>query len=150
MQDAHQLYTIGEGRRHDHGESQAMRLRKTCRCTEVLRRRPSPIACHARPALARRPALQGIKNMPYERKVRRGPKPGVSVVTFGPNDLAFNMEGHAGYPFTSVADCMRNVTAQLDGTGIRLAMGTGTKPEQREKYLGLGSRCFRKMRPHRR
>lgn len=36
-------------------------------------------------------------------------KPGVSVVIFGPNDLSFNMEGHVGYPLTSVDDCMRNV-----------------------------------------
>ena len=91
-----------------------------------------------------------VESVEAVTNIRKLAKPGVSVVTFGPNDLAFNMEGHAGYPFTSVPDCMRNVTAQLDGTGIRLAMGTGTKPEQREKYLGLGSRCLRKMRPHRR
>ena len=74
-------------------------------------------------------------------------KPGVSVVTFGPNDLSFNMEGHVGYPLTSVDDCMRNVAAQLDGTGIRLAMGTGTKPEERDKYLEIGITMFQEDPP---
>ena len=74
-------------------------------------------------------------------------KPGVAVVTFGPNDLSFNMEGHEGYPLTSVDDCMRNVATQLDGTGIRLAMGTGTKPEEREKYLTMGITMFQEDPP---
>jgi len=74
-------------------------------------------------------------------------KPGVAVVTFGPNDLSFNMEGHKGYPLTSVDDCMRNVATQLDGTGIRLAMGTGTKPEEREKYLAMGITMFQEDPP---
>tara|TARA_B100000029_G_scaffold389293_1_gene385633 strand:- start:665 stop:1402 length:738 start_codon:yes stop_codon:yes gene_type:complete len=74
-------------------------------------------------------------------------KPGVAVVTFGPNDLSFNMEGHEGYPLTSVDDCMRNVATQLDGTGIRLAMGTGTKPEEREKYLAMGITMFQEDPP---
>ena len=74
-------------------------------------------------------------------------KPGVAVVTFGPNDLSFNMEGHEGYPLTSVDDCMRNVATQLDGTCIRLAMGTGTKPEEREKYLAMGITMFQEDPP---
>ena len=74
-------------------------------------------------------------------------KPGVAVVTFGPNDLSFNMEGHEGYPLTSVDDCMRNVATQLDGTGIRLAMGTGTKPAEREKYLAMGITMFQEDPP---
>ncbi len=79
--------------------------------------------------------------------IRKLAKPGVSVVTFGPNDLGFNMEGHPEYPLTSVDDCMRNVAAQLDGTGIRLAMGTGTKPEQRDKYLEMGITLFQEDPP---
>jgi hypothetical protein len=42
---------------------------------------------------------------------------------------------------------MRNVAAQLDGTGIRLAMGTGTRPEQREKYLEMGVTLFQEDAP---
>lgn len=79
--------------------------------------------------------------------IRKLAKPGVTVVAFGPNDLGFNMEGHPGYPLTSVDDCMRNVAAQLDGTGIRLAMGTGTRPEQREKYLEMGITLFQEDAP---
>jgi 2-keto-3-deoxy-L-rhamnonate aldolase RhmA len=74
-------------------------------------------------------------------------KPGVSVVTFGPNDLSFNMEGHVGYPLESVDDCMRNVASQLEGTGIRLAMGTGTKPEERDKFLEIGITLFQEDPP---
>ena len=48
---------------------------------------------------------------------------------------------------TSVDDCMRNVAAQLDGTGIRLAMGTGTKPEERDKYLEIGITMFQEDPP---
>ena len=79
--------------------------------------------------------------------IRKLAKEGVSVVTFGPNDLSFNMEGHVGYPLPSVDDCMRNVAAQLDGTGIRLAMGTGTIPEERDKYLEMGITMFQEDPP---
>ena len=42
---------------------------------------------------------------------------------------------------------MRNVAAQLDGTGIRLAMGTPTKPEEREKYRDMGITLFQEVAP---
>ncbi len=74
-------------------------------------------------------------------------KPGVSVVTFGPNDLTFSLEDHPGYPLKNVDDCMRNVAAQLAGTGIRLAMGTATKPEERDKYLEIGITLFQQDAP---
>ena len=48
---------------------------------------------------------------------------------------------------TNVDDCMRNVVAQLDGTGIRLAMGTGTKPDERNKYLEMGITMFQEDPP---
>ena len=79
--------------------------------------------------------------------IRKLAKPGVIVVTFGPNDLSFNLEGHAGFPLASVDDCMRHVAAQVEGTGIRLAMGTGTKPEEREKYLEMGLTLFQEDAP---
>ena len=88
-----------------------------------------------------------VESVEAVTNIRKLAKPGVSVVTFGPNDLSFNMEGHVGYPLTSVDDCMRNVAAQLDGTGIRLAMGSGTKPEEREKYLGMGITLFQENAP---
>ena len=74
-------------------------------------------------------------------------KPGVSVVTFGPNDLSFSLEDHPEYPLQNVDDCMRNVAAQLKGTDIRLAMGTPTKPEERDKYLEMGITLFQEDAP---
>ena len=74
-------------------------------------------------------------------------KPGVSVVTFGPNDLLFNIDDHPEYPLQNVDDCMRNVAAQLEGTDIRLAMGTATKPEERDRYLEIGITLFQEETP---
>ena len=79
--------------------------------------------------------------------VKKLAKPGISVVTFGPNDLTFSLEGHPSYPLQTVDDCMRNVAEQLQGTGIRLAMGTGTKPEERDKYLEMGVTLFQENAP---
>ena len=88
-----------------------------------------------------------VESVEAVTNVQKLAKPGVSVVTFGPNDLSFNMEGHEGYPLTNVDDCMRNVAAQLAGTGIGLAMGTGTRPEEREKYLDMGITLFQEDPP---
>ena len=74
-------------------------------------------------------------------------KPGVSVVTFGPNDLSFSLEDHRGFPLHSVEDCMRNVAEQLKGTDIRIAMGTATLPEEREAYLEMGVTLFQQDAP---
>ena len=88
-----------------------------------------------------------VESVEAVTNIKKLAKPGVTVVTFGPNDLSFNMEGHEGYPLKSVDECMRNVAAQLDGTGIRLAMGTGTKPDEREKYLEIGITLFQEDPP---
>ena len=74
-------------------------------------------------------------------------KPGVSVVTFGPNDLSFSLEAHPGFPMQDVDACMCNVAAQLKDTGIRLAMGTATQPEEREKYIDMGFTLFQDNMP---
>ena len=74
-------------------------------------------------------------------------KPGVSVVTFGPNDLSFSLEAHPGFPLQDVDACMRNVAAQLKDTGIRLAMGTATQPEERDKYVDMGFTLFQDNMP---
>ena len=62
-------------------------------------------------------------------------------------DLTFSLEGHPSYPLQTVEDCMRNVAEQLKGTGIRLAMGTGTKPGERDKYLEMGVTLFQEDAP---
>ena len=74
-------------------------------------------------------------------------KPGVSVVTFGPNDLSFSLEAHPGFPLQDVDACMRNVAAQLKDTGIRIAMGTATQPEERDKYVDMGFTLFQDNMP---
>ena len=79
--------------------------------------------------------------------IRKLAKPGVSVVTFGPNDLLFNIEDHPSYPLRTVEDCMRNVAEQLKGTNIRVAMGTPTKLEEREPYLKMGVTLFQEDAP---
>ena len=79
--------------------------------------------------------------------VRKLAKPGVHVVTFGPNDLSFSLDDHPEYPLRTVDDCMRNVAAQLAGTDVRLAMGTDTQPEERDKYLEIGITLFQEDLP---
>ena len=69
-------------------------------------------------------------------------RPGVDYVAFGPNDLRFNLEGHPHFPLHSVDDCMRNVAAQLEGTGIRLGMAVTTTPEERQPFLDMGITVF--------
>jgi 2-keto-3-deoxy-L-rhamnonate aldolase RhmA len=88
-----------------------------------------------------------IESVEAVTNIRTLAKPGVSVVTFGPNDLSFSLEDHPGYPLKNVHDCMRNVSAQLEGTGIRLAMGTATEPEERDKYLEMGITLFQANMP---
>lgn len=69
-------------------------------------------------------------------------KTGVDYVAFGPNDLKFSLEGHPQYPLRTVDDCMRNVSEQLQGTGIRLGMAVTTTPDERGKYLDIGITVF--------
>lgn len=88
-----------------------------------------------------------VESVEAVSNVRQLAKPGVSVVTFGPNDLSFSLEAHPDYPLQTVDDCMRNVAAQLKDTNIRLAMGTGTKPEERPKYLEMGITLFQENAP---
>ena len=79
--------------------------------------------------------------------IRTLAKPGVSVVTFGPNDLRFNIEDHPGFPLRTVEECMANVAEQLKGTNIRVAMGTPTMPDEREPYLKIGVTLFQQDAP---
>ena len=88
-----------------------------------------------------------IESVEAVTNVRKLAKPGVNVVTFGPKDLAFSLEDHPEYPLRSVDDCIRNVAAQLEGTGIRLALGVATEPEERDKYLEMGITLFQKDMP---
>ena len=88
-----------------------------------------------------------VESVEAVTNVQKLAKPGVNVVTFGPNDLLFNIEDHPEYPLQNVEDCMRNVAAQLQGTDIRIAMGTGTKPEERDPYREIGVTLFQEDAP---
>lgn len=88
-----------------------------------------------------------VESVEAVTNVRQLAKAGVVVVTFGPNDLSFSLEGHPEYPLQDVDDCMRNVAAQLKGTNIRLAMGTATKPSERQKFLDIGITLFQEDAP---
>jgi len=69
-------------------------------------------------------------------------RPGITHVTWGPNDLEFSLDGHHEYPLRTVEACMKNVADQLEGTGIRIAMGTATTAAERQKYRDLGATIF--------
>ncbi len=88
-----------------------------------------------------------VESVEAVTNVRKLAKPGVHVVTFGPNDLSFSLDDHPEYPLRTVDDCMRNVAAQLAGTDVRLAMGTDTQPEERDKYLEIGITLFQEDLP---
>lgn len=88
-----------------------------------------------------------VESVEAVTNVKKLAKPGISVVTFGPNDLSFSLEGHPSYPLQTVDDCMRNVAEQLQETDIRLAMGTGTNPDERDKYLEMGITLFQEEAP---
>lgn len=88
-----------------------------------------------------------VESVEAVTNIRKLAKPGVSVVTFGPNDLMFNVDDHPGYPLQTVEDCMRNVAEQLADTDIRIAMGTPTMPEERDRYLEIGVTLFQEEAP---
>ena len=88
-----------------------------------------------------------IESVEAVSNIRKLAKPGVSVVTFGPNDLEFSLEDHPEFPLQNVDDCMRNVATALADTDIRLAMGTATRPEQRDRYKEMGITLFQEDPP---
>jgi 2-keto-3-deoxy-L-rhamnonate aldolase RhmA len=83
-----------------------------------------------------------IESVETVTNIARLVKPGITHVTFGPNDLEFSIERHPTYPLRSVEECMRNVAEQLEGSGIRISMGTGTTEGERQKYRELGATIF--------
>ena len=88
-----------------------------------------------------------VESVEAVANVRELAKPGISVVTFGPQDLSFSLEGNPEFPLQNVDDCIRKVAADLEGTGISLALGMATRPEERDKYLDMGITLFQKEMP---
>jgi staphyloferrin B biosynthesis citrate synthase len=69
-------------------------------------------------------------------------QPGITHVTWGPNDLEFSLEKHRDKTLNTVEACMQFVAEQLDGSGIRISMGTAAEPGERAKYRALGVTIF--------
>src|SRR5579859_5955533 len=83
-----------------------------------------------------------IESVQTVTNIGRLVRPGITHVTWGPNDLEFSLDLHPQYALRTVEACMKNVAEQLDGSGIRIAMGTATTPAERQKYRDLGVTIF--------
>jgi 4-hydroxy-2-oxoheptanedioate aldolase len=83
-----------------------------------------------------------IESVETVTNIARLVRPGITHVTWGPNDLEFSLEAHPEYPLRTVDGCMKNVAEQLAGTGIRIAMGTSTTLAERQRYRELGVTIF--------
>lgn len=83
-----------------------------------------------------------IESVETVTNIARLARPGITHVTWGPNDLEFSIDLHPQFPLRTVEACMENVARQLDGSGIRIAMGTATTPAERQKYRELGVTIF--------
>jgi 2-keto-3-deoxy-L-rhamnonate aldolase RhmA len=83
-----------------------------------------------------------IESVEAVTNITRLIRPGITHVTWGPNDFEFSLDGHPDYPLRTVEECMRNVAKQLQGSGIRIAMGTTTTAAERPKYRDLGVTVF--------
>jgi 4-hydroxy-2-oxoheptanedioate aldolase len=83
--------------------------------------------------------LESVEAIDRARELVR---PGVDYLAFGPSDLSFSLESHPEFRLSTVDDCMRDVAAQVRGTGVRLGMAIGTRPEERPPYLAMGLTMF--------
>ena len=83
-----------------------------------------------------------IESVQTVSNIGRLVRPGITHVTWGPNDLEFSLDLHPSYPLKTVEACMENVAEQLKGSGIRIGMGTTTTADERDKYRALGVTIF--------
>jgi 4-hydroxy-2-oxoheptanedioate aldolase len=83
-----------------------------------------------------------IESVQTVTNISRLVKPGITHVTWGPNDLEFSLDMHPEFPLKTVEACMQNVAEQLQGSGVRISMGTLTTEDQRQKYRDLGVTIF--------
>ncbi|MBM4418156.1 MAG: hypothetical protein FJ033_07570 [Chloroflexi bacterium] len=83
-----------------------------------------------------------IESVEAVTNITRLARPGITHVTWGPNDLEFSIEAHPEFPLRTVEACMANVAKQLAGSGIGNGMGTTTTPTERQKYRDLGVTIF--------
>lgn len=62
---------------------------------------------------------------------------GVDVLTFGPNDLMFDIERYHRPPFRTVDDCVRHVAREMEGTPVAVSLAL-LDPSDRDKYVDMG------------
>jgi 2-keto-3-deoxy-L-rhamnonate aldolase RhmA len=83
-----------------------------------------------------------IESVQTVTNIARLARAGITHVTWGPNDLEFSLDLNPKFPLRTVEACMQNVAEQLEGSGIRIAMGTVSTPAERQKYRELGVTIF--------
>ncbi|MDA0232535.1 MAG: aldolase/citrate lyase family protein [Chloroflexi bacterium] len=66
---------------------------------------------------------------------------GADVLSWGPNDLAFDRERFPAHPLKTDDDCIEHVLTQLDGTGTKLCLRTYSQ-EQMDRYSEMGVTMF--------
>lgn len=62
---------------------------------------------------------------------------GVDVLTFGPNDLMFDIERYHRPPFRTVEDCVGHVVREMEGTSVAVSLAL-QDPSERDKYIDMG------------
>ena len=77
--------------------------------------------------------------------VRKLAKPGVDCLTWGPNDLLYDLEAHPEHPFKSVDDCVRHALKQLQGADAKISFRSYL-PENRNKYIDMGVTVLKESR----
>jgi 2-keto-3-deoxy-L-rhamnonate aldolase RhmA len=83
-----------------------------------------------------------IESVETVTNIARLVRPGITHVTWGPNDLEFSIDLHPKFPLRTVEACMKNVAEQLAGTGVGMSMGTTTTEAERPAYRDLGVTIF--------
>lgn len=76
-------------------------------------------------------SIQAVSN------ARHLAKPGVDCLTWGPNDLRYDIEAHPQHPFRTVDACVQHVLKQLEGSTTRVSFRS-YDPALRNKYLDMG------------
>ena len=62
---------------------------------------------------------------------------GVDCLTWGPNDLMYDIEAHPKHPLQTVDDCVKHAVEQLEGTQTRISFRSYDH-NLRNKYLDMG------------
>lgn len=62
---------------------------------------------------------------------------GVDCLTWGPNDLLYDIEAHPNHPIQTVDDCVKHVLEQLHGTQTRISFRSYDH-NLRNKYIDMG------------